>query len=267
MPTAPYDVLETAVNFARTRANDAIQLLSGDTLTDTSVFTLTIINAAWRRVQAILGNYGIPSLDRRVIIPSVPQVTSSDYGSQTYLSWSGFFDGTTLQSSPVLPQDFICPLGLSERPSFGGTIFYPMDKCLKGMPTVVKEALNRRWEWRQDAIYMQGATVATDILLRYAGFLADFVAPGTTAFSAQNIPIMRAASPLAWMIAAEFCKARGDMDAAYLEQKAVDECDFIFNRDIRDERSISKPAERGKLVDPTTPTLGPAGPRGPQKAG
>jgi hypothetical protein len=320
-PTAPYGILETALQFARTRINDAIQSLSGDTLTDTAVFTIPIVNAAWRRVQFVLGDYGIPTLDRRLILPSVPLVTSSDYGSQQYLNWTGFFDGTNLQTSPVLPQDFICPLSLAERATATGGTFYPMDKCLRGMPTVVKGALNRMWEWRQDSIYIPGATAAVDILLRYAGYLADFSGVVSTSGTAVTwisganfaglsagqtviiagvsyviqtwnsatsitltstagtqsaatwystslpVPIMRAESPLAWMICAEFCKGRGDLDSAYFEQTAVDELDKIFNRDIRDERSISKPSERGKMVDPTSPLQGPAGPRGPQKAG
>src|ERR1039458_4918254 len=125
MPTAPLDNLETVVNTARVRVNDAIQALSGDIVIDAAAFTLTAINGAWRRLQELLVNFGCPWLTIEKILTSVPLVTSSDPGSQVSINWANYFDGTTNQSAPVLPQDLIVPVWLWERATAGAGSFFP----------------------------------------------------------------------------------------------------------------------------------------------
>ena len=115
MPSAPTDSVETALNMARVRLNDAIQNLGGDILTDSAPFTLTYVNNAWRRLQELLVNLGFTWLKPETILRNVPLVTNADPGSQMYISWSECFDGTTTQPGPLLPQDMIAPLVLWER--------------------------------------------------------------------------------------------------------------------------------------------------------
>ena len=175
MPTAPYDTLESILNAARVRLNDAIASLGGDVLKDIAVFTPQIVNNAWRRLQELLANYGFAALNREAIFASVPAVVGSDYGIQVWFNWASYFDGSSLQSAPLLPQDMIAPLDLFERVHGTGTVVYtPMDQLFNGLPTVAKQALNRVWEWRQETVYMPGAIGLTDLRLRYAAYLADF---------------------------------------------------------------------------------------------
>jgi len=176
MPTTPpLDNLETAVNVARVRLLDAIQALAGDVVLDTGAFTLTAINAAWRRLQELLVNFGCPWLTIEATLASVPLVTSADAGVFVCMNWASFFDGTTPLSAPVLPQDLIAPVRLWER-AHGTGAFFPMDKLTGGLPAVPKLAYNKSWEWRNGAIYMPGSTAVMDLRLRYAAFFADFVA-------------------------------------------------------------------------------------------
>lgn len=267
MPSAaPYDTLEDVLNTARVRVNDAIQQLQGDILTDTAVFTLTYITAAWRRFQQILANYGISIMKRDKIILDVPAATQTDYGTQVWFDWDGFFDGTTFQSAPVVPPDLIFPLDLWERVHGNTQTFFPMDQPENGLSTVEQTNLDRQWEWRDNKIFMPGATGTTDIRLRYMGFLPDFVDAGTTPFNAQFVPIVNALSPFAYFICCEFSKSRGDLDAGQFDQLAIAETRFIFDRDPQQGKSIFKRSEYGKMVVGDTPLEGPAGPRGPQLA-
>ena len=265
MPTAPLDSAETALNYARVRLNDAIQNLGGDILTDTAPFTLTYLNAAWRRTQELLVNFGFPWLKPETILTNVPAVVNLDPGSQMYINWASCFDGAASQTGPLLPQDMIAPLALWERVTSTAGSFFPMDRLDNGLPAVPKTSRNTVWEWRNGAIYVPGATVVSDLRIRYAGFASDFVSPsgvGGVPYAAQPIPIVRSVNALAWFICAEVAKARGDTDAADFDTKALTATKFIWSVDPMQARSISKESEYGAMTDQNTPTDGPSGPRG-----
>ncbi len=264
MPVAPYDLVQDVLNTARVRLNDAIQSIGGDILTDLAPFTQTAVNAAWRRLQELLVNLGFARLKVETIFTLVSAVGSADVGSQVWIGWTGYFNGLALSGTPALPQDLIAPLDLWERQSGSGASYAPMDQLLNGLPTVPKQSLNRIWEWRQEAIYMPGALSPTDIRLRYAAFLPDFVDVGLVFWYQQPVPIMRSLNSLAWFICSEIAKARGDLDAGGFDQQAVAAAQLIWNRDPMQGKSITKRSEYGKMPDRYTPAMGPAGPRGQQ---
>lgn len=179
MPTAPYDQLETVANMARVRVNDAIQsngegAIVGDVATDIAVFTGQTVNNAWRRLQEYLSDKGVAALDREVTFPAVPACTAADQGTRVWFNFVEYFDGTNPQSAPVFPDDLITPLELFERVNGVTTSFVGMDREYNTLPTAPRQPLNRIFQWRQETIYMPGATGLTDIMMRYAGFLADF---------------------------------------------------------------------------------------------
>lgn len=267
MPTAPYDFLETVANMARVRLNDAIVAIGGDIFTDTAAFSLTAVNNGWRRLQEYLTNQGHEALNREVIFTAVPLCTAADQGIRVWFDWTEYFDGTNPQTAPVYPQDMIAPLILQERVSGGTGNFTPMDRVMQGLPTAPRSTLNRLWEYRQERVYMPGATGLTDILMRYGAYLADFVAPGTTAWNLQPVPIMRSADSFAWFIASEIARARGDLDAGWFDQQALQAAEWIWNRDYRPGRALYKQSELGKMTEQDTPTAGPAAPRGPNRIG
>lgn len=260
---APYDTLEDVLNTGRVRLNDAIQSIGGDILTDNAVFTLTFVTASWRRLQQFLANLGVSVFNREFKWFSVPSATQTDYGTQVYFNWDNYFDGTALQTAPVLPSDLIAPLLMWERVHGSTGLYSPMDQVYNGLPTQSQGTLNRLWEWRDNAIYMPGATNLTDIRMRYSGFLADFVDAATTAFTDQFVPIVNCLSPFAWFLCSEVAKSRGDMDAGQFDALAISEARMIFDRDVQQGKSLYKKSELGKMVDFNTPLSGPPGPRGP----
>lgn len=266
MPSAPYDTLENVLVAARVRLNDAMKSTSGEVLTDSAPFALQIINNAWRRLQELCSNFGLSVFNRETIFSNVAATTQADQSSQVYINFANYFNGA-LQTSPVLPQDFIAPLLLEERVHGSTANFFPMDQCFNGLPTAPQGTLNRVWEWRNETVYMPGATGATDIRLRYQGFLADFVPNSTTAFTAQNVPMMRVLNPFAWYICSEFAKGRGDLDGGKFDEQADAAVRMIFDRDWRYDKGLYKGSEVGKMTDQYTPTQGPEGPRGMQPGG
>lgn len=214
----PYDNLELIVNAARSRLNDMIVAVGGDILTDNAAFTATVVNNAWRRQQDRLAALEFYPLIDEVIFEGL-QASSADPSVQTYLDWTGFFDGTALHSAFALPQNAIVPVRLDERVNGSATDFLQMDKLTKGLPLITKGPWNKFWEWRsrtggigEGAIWMCGTSSAFDVRIRFASYLADFVAASMTPFASQNVPIMRCLDSFSRYIVAEICGPRGDLD-------------------------------------------------------
>lgn len=266
MASAPYDTVENVLQAARVRLNDAIESIGGEVLTDTAPFSQQVTNNAWRRLQELLSNFGLAVFNKQTILPDVPATTLTDQGLFVFFNFAEYYNGSS-QSAPVFPQDMIAPLLLEERVNGSTANFWPMDQCFNGLPTAAKGPLNLVWSWENETIYMPGATGATDIRLRYQGYLADFennTPLADTPWYGQNVPMMRVLNPLAWYICSEMAKARGDLDAGEFDKQAEAGANLMFNRDWRQDKSLFKGSEVGKMTDRYTPTQGPEGPRGPQ---
>lgn len=273
MPTPPYDTVITAINAARVRLNDDITTLapvSGKLLDNTQPFTQQVVNNGWRKLQEYLRDLGYSGLRGELEFSNVPACTFSDCSSQVSIGYNGYFDGTTTQVAPVLPQNFVQPFKLWERVyqvAPNTAPFLEMDYILNGLPAVAKSLWNRQWEWRGDTIYMIGATGATDIRIRYSWTYADFVDVGSTAgpnqtantpWYNQPIPIQRAMDALADFCCRELEIARGAADAAMAFQiSAQANARLILNRDTAQPKSILKSSEYQKMADPYTPNNGP----------
>ena len=336
---APNDTLEVVLQAARVRTNDAIVTINGEILTDIAAFTPSMTNNAYRRLQEYLADQGFAALNREAKFAGVPAWGSTDQGVFVSLGWAGYNNGVANFPAPVLPQDMIAPLDLFERVSGSNGNFTPIDQVYNGLPTPIRGPLNGLFEWRQETVYLPGATGATDIRLRYAGFIPDFIlgiqtalagamtaaqlniplvsganiANGTpqsgnyiqidseimlvTANGGTNnptvargqlgtvdaahaaganvialpwgipVPIMRCLNSFAWFIASEAARARGDLDAGWFDQQAMEAAQFVWNRDYRQGKSLYKRAELGKMPDQDSAMLGPQGPRGPQRGG
>lgn len=237
--SAPYDSVDSILNLTRVRINDAIQSLGGDILTDIQPFTQEMANAGWRTLQEYLANLGYTRSKQEIILTGIPPVTNYDPATQVALTWSNYFNGTGYDippTAPVLPQNMILPLRLWERFSSGNGIFIPMGQAMDGLPTGPKLPCNGCWEWREDGIYMPGATVSTDIRMRYLAYLPDFATQGDVLWYNQPVPIMRCKNALAYYIAAEAALPRADLDAEAFTQKGDVAARLIFNREVQQKQ-------------------------------
>lgn len=107
----------------------------------------------------------------------------------------------------------------------------------QGLPIAPLGPWNKIWEWRQDTLYLPGATNNLDIRIRYFAYYPDFVFP----VGIQTVPIIRSLNGFAWLIAAEMSKSRADPDAADFEAKADAAAQVVLGRD-----GISAPEPGGE---------------------
>jgi len=198
--------------------------------------TQVIFNSGYRKLQNYLANLGYRLMTGMQIVTGIPANSAADPGANTWLSFNGCFNGTTLSGSPALPMDLYQPLKLRDRPT-GNNAFQPMLNAQDGLLNIAaRAALNRQWEWRNNAIYFQGATAITDLQIRYRKFFPDLVVnlyvQGPWYY--QPLPIPGCLSALAWYIAYEVCVPRiGEANSAGVLANAQDEADKIFNDQAR----------------------------------
>lgn len=227
MPTAPYDTVQDCMNLATVRLNDAMKTpatapagqIGGEVVGVQQIFSQTVVNGAWQRMQEFLVAQNFSKLINTVQLPNIGATATTDPGTNCYIDWTGYFNGVALLSSPALPQDLTTPLRLKERVHGGtgtGAEFTPMEYVANGLTGNLKGLRNYNWAWDNDRLIFPGATRAMDMELRYISYLADFEDVGfpvTTHWYDQPVPIMRVRDAFAWYIAFEYSAARGDMDS------------------------------------------------------
>ena len=218
---------------ARIQVNDSINATAGQTLIDTADFTPYYVNRAWLMLQQELLALGWPRfLFEGYVISGIPGVSSLDTALQASLSWEGYSDGVITDATRVLPQNLIKPLKLMERPSgqapnIGN--FIDMDGPEQGIvriPPIQKQQWNGIWVWNSDssgnqAIFMPGALVNTDLRIDYEGYIPDFTGSGMGFPGSQTANILRCEDAFAGFIAFVFCDPRGDVDASTIQANAM----------------------------------------------
>ncbi len=245
MPSAPYDTLQSVLNVAIVRLNDAMKQLTsppagqigGEVTGAQQIYTLPVCNAAWRRLQEYLVSQNFSRLINTATIPAISPVGTGDPGTNCYIDWTGYFNGSTLDPSRFLPQDLTTPLRVKERvhgSSGIGAEFTPMEYVTNGIFGITKQPRNYNWAWDNDRLIFPGSLSTMDLELRYASFLADF-----TAFS-NPVPIMRCLDAFAWYICSEFANARGDMDGAAFDAKAEAAALKLVTRELQNEQLRSE---------------------------
>lgn len=243
--SAPYDTAETVLEFARVKLNDMIQQVGGDTLTDTAPFTYPAFLAAYERLQEELADLGDQRMTSEFTGYGYPAAGSLDPALRTYLSWTQFFDGEAYWTNvDLLPQDFMQPLKVRQRPAGQICRFVEFDCAPQGLPSEIKLQWNRHWLWKEDALWMTGSTQSMDLQMDYIAYLPDITAnypnPGLSSWTEQQVPIMRCRNALAYYLAAEISRPRGDVDAQALEQLGDLYARKIVNRQYRSRMRVNQ---------------------------
>ena len=197
-------------------------LPTGDIFSDSQAYVLPTVNLAWRKLQRKLDQSSHSRTRSEAVLYSLPVAGSIDPAVQQYIDWTSFFDGKNLWTPanpppatnfcPVLPPDFMTPNELWERQSVGvGVVnplgFKPMSLTVGRLPARVKGSWNGIYDWREDAIYFNGAILPLDVRVSYRAFLPDIAVSG--AFATTPIPIMRCSDALAYYAAGIFVGPRG----------------------------------------------------------
>jgi hypothetical protein len=207
----------------RSLLNDA----QGNLFTDSVL--LPYANSAYRKLQRALGNAGGGGFiqdDALLVLPAVAQADTSLQVSIT--------DATT--SPNQLPTDLVVPLKLWERPNGSTSDFVEMVDLTRhgGLPSRAQNTTLSVWEWRGDGLYFLGATLDTQIRLRYAKAYPDFTD------ASSPVLVRNAQEAVAYATAALAGWARGSPLAEKWDEAAVDAIEDLVSAAVRREQQSSR---------------------------
>jgi hypothetical protein len=229
-----------------------------------SPFTIPFVNSAIRTIYRRLGNSGVPSLIQdNYILTNLPPIDGAngvgipDPAAQVAITFSGYFDGTTLWPSPlVLPPNTLSVLKMWERTNGSGNPFGEMIQAQFGLASRNQISYLGDWEWRGgsvlvssvpvfgDGVYMVGCVHATDVRLRLRVSLPAQVSGTGSDFGTLQIPVLDCVDAVANYIAAFYTAARGEDDPdvlgrSKLMKDAADEYVMeLANQQIRQRQAI-----------------------------
>lgn len=269
MSVAPYDIWNTVIQTAKTRLNDTVPTLaaeSGKLLDLLQPHVQRMCGASFRKFQEFLATLKYSGMEQEVNFLDLPAASTNDALVQVFINYAGYApDGVVPPSnnSFVLPQGMIRPYKLWERAFTAGAnpvVLTEMDEVINGLPSVPKQTWNRQWEWRDDTLYMPGATVATDIRVRYGSYFADPIdnSPASaTPWFAQIVPILRCVDSLTDYLCREVEIARENPDAAAMFQASGEaSARILVSRDTTQPQAAGSTAQLGKMRNKYTPMEG-----------
>lgn len=235
--STPYDEIETILNFARVIANDAGLSLTGNLLSDSQPYTLTMLNLAWRKLQNKLTNNDIEEFPQEIIITGLPLQEAAafvDPAIQAFLGFTGYNTGLSVYTNFFLPSDIEIPLRLWERVSGTYQEFMPMRAATDGLGVGPKSGLLRIWEWRGQSIYFLGANQVLDLRIRYKRILPDVAYPNT-----NQIPLIKCAVALAYLVVEIFAASRGSTILPTFTKEKDDAIEQMINSTVRKKQRSS----------------------------
>lgn len=263
MSALNFDSLIVAINAANVRLSGKVDTLfpvGGQLIGNSNAYSQQAVNSAWRKTQNKLADLRFSGLQVDTVFTAVAATGSTDPATQANINGANYFDGSAPQVSPVLPSDLIAPYELTERANGSNSLFTTMDQELFSLPRVPKQSFNGRWLWKNNAIFLPGATVTTDIAMLYAQLLPDFVDNSPTANARwfnQQIPLLNTIDTFADYICREIMAARGDVaGAAAFQLSAEANAMLMCNQDTTSPGSVLKASELMKMADRFTPTAG-----------
>jgi hypothetical protein len=150
-----------------------------------SVTLSNFFNSALREFCRELRIIGGPMLIRdNYLLLGLPPVNSSlglavpNPAVQCYVNGTGYFDGTAMHPTLLLPADFVTPIAVWERLNASNGAFQPMTQAVGALAGVNQVQRLGEFEWRGEALWMHGATTVRDMRLRYFGKLVNLYAKG-----------------------------------------------------------------------------------------
>lgn len=185
VPTSTtFTYTQTAANASS--GNGLVEIIiQGDVFTDTALMPL--VNAAYRKLQ------------RRLLMSGSPTMISEIDLSLTTVGVTSITDTTT----PQLPVDFIAPRQLFERLGGSTARYRLMTGPLDALPDIPQSTYLGYWSWREDGIYLIGATQLIDVRIRYSRGLVDLVSKDS------QILIRGGLDPVAYWAAAGAAASKG----------------------------------------------------------
>lgn len=241
----------------------------GQILTDSSTispFTIPFINSAIRRVYRKLGNSGVATLiqDNYIIlnlsaVDGANGAGAADPATQVSISYAGYWNGNSLQSSQKLPQNCLAVQKMWERTNGSNNPFTEMVQAEFGLPSRSQTMYLGDWEWRggssqgndptsgpnfTDGVFMVGCLQATDVRMRMRVSLPAAVSGNGSDFASLQVPVLDCVDAVANYIAGFYTAARGEDDPEVLGRSKLlmDAGDMytaeLANQQIRQKQAV-----------------------------
>jgi hypothetical protein len=238
--TGQYPSLEGIMDLVRSLVNDSMAGLTGtpgegQIITDNpaiSPFTQPFLNSAIREVYRELRNVGQPTLIKdNYLLLGIPVFVSPTQGPggvdpslQCFIGFNGYFNGTSINPLFTLPNDMLYPVKLWERTNGSNDYFFPMRQPTFGLPSRYQAISFIDWEWREDAIWLLGATTVRDVRMRYYAAFPQFFSEDLD-FTTTFVPIMDSLDAIAYKCAVKYATMLGSPG---LEELRLDAKDAMF---------------------------------------
>lgn len=200
---------------------------AGEILTDTANFNFVLLNDAMEWFANECLNHGIDTFTIETVLAAVTAIAVVDPGQQVNISDSGYFDGLTNHLLPQLPSDLLVPDFLWERQTGSTNEWAPMRERLGGLPSIPQGTVLGFWEWRQDAIYLLGATQSNDIRIRYKGRLPYLATEN------DSLLFRGACGPIAYKMASIYLVSKNPDAAKLLSDEANMRVSQLTTRNAR----------------------------------
>lgn len=209
--------------------------------------------------QNEVNNHGVSTFTKETLLTPLtppPAPYSVDPATQVNVSDSGYFDGSALNTGAqqFVPPDLLVPLFLWERETGSTENWVEMVERPDGLPSVLPSLRFRIWEWRQDGLYMPGASQSNDVRLRYTGSLAQFVSVNDTLY------FRGATGALAYYMVSTYMSSKNPQAAALAETRATERLNQIATRSARmkqrepiTRRSYGNPSGGNSFIPPRNP--------------
>lgn len=215
----------------------------GRVLTNDAPFTLPYLNSAIRKLQRKLANNGQTTFIKdNVILTPITPVLTVDPAVQTFISYTGYFDGTNMNPDVVLPPDLLEPMELWERITGSNAPFVPMSQPPGGLPSAAQYNYLCQWEWRTDQINFIGSVNTEDIRLRYeANILQEIQNPDSpeNPFDEVTIGTIDCQDALAYEVAYMFASSRGSGAPPNLKADRNEAIDQMITRFVRRSHAVA----------------------------
>lgn len=199
--------LQSICDLYRSIVNDTFDNGAGQINTDTAPWMKPFLNSAIRDLYSDLRIVG----DMRVIVDNaivgpIPALASADPTIQVALTYQGYFNGATWNPNLLLPVDLLWLMKVWQRPSGTGSVFYPMQIASAGLCGCYQGSCMGEYEVRgNNELWMTGATLATDLRLRYMAVFPDIVGDEID-FSATYVPIQDCTNAVAHKMVANYAQ-------------------------------------------------------------
>lgn len=239
--TGPFPTVEAVMRLARATINDMLRSPAGQILTDAAPFSIEFVNAAIDYCQEYLAVNGLTTniVDNFILTPLTAS-PNTDPDTQVFVGYQGYFDGTVMHATPVLPPDLIVPLRVWQRQTGGNGQFIRVNFARDGIESFQPMGGFRQCEWRQSALYLTACNQVQDLRLRYEQSLGDVA--DNADFATTTIQIPRCKRAVAYLSAYQYAISRGSPQAPTVLQMATDAMDQIINRQVRaDQRNPIRP--------------------------